>query len=321
MVNGMRARGWGVSTAMTFLATASASAADPASDAKDLFDRGRELRSAGDCAGALPLFHKAFEVYPSALGSLRNAAECEESTGRWASARKSWLNLKRAVMLTQDSKYAGWDRDADEAARRVAPRIAKLVVDVSTGGHHNDWVEVTINGEPLPRALVGTTLERDPGKYDVKARLGEGEPAEQSVDLVTGESRTVHLVVAPAGQPLPKQVRESSPSGWTPAGWVTLSVGLATLAGMVVAIGVRAEALTTISQNCNYALTCDPMWEPTYNRGVTASTAATVLAVAGGALTGAGVLMLVLGATQGPHREHVSLVASPFGVGLVGSFQ
>ena len=295
--------------------------ADQASDAKDLFDRGRELRAAGDCAGALPLFHKAFEIFPAALGSLRNAAECEEATGKWASARRSWLDLERALLLQRDTKYAGWEHDAAEAADRLEPRVSHLTVDVSSGGHHTDWIEVSVNGEPLSPTLVGTRLDRDPGHYEIKARLGEGEPARQAIDLVTGESRTVHLTVAPAGQPLPPQTPPSEPSAWTPAGWVTLSVGLATLAGMFIAIGIRAEALDSIDQTCNLAASpeCPVTEEPTANRGATASTAATVLAVVGGVATGAGILMLVLGAAS-THREHVAITVSPFGAGISGRF-
>lgn len=321
----MHARSIGAVTALAVLAVAARARADAASDAKDLFDRGRELRASGDCAGALPLFHKAFEVYPSALGPLRNAAECEESTGRWASARRSWLDLKRALMLTKDAKYSGWEADTDAAAQRLASRVSHLTVDVSTGGHGNGALEVTINGEPLPLTLVGTTLDRDPGKYVVRARLGAGEPAEQSTDLVTGESRTVHLVVAPAGQPLPPQPKVSSSSAtgggsaWTIGGAVTLSLGAGALVGMGVAIAVRQDALQTLSSQCPTYTGCSPSLKPTVDRGNAASTAATVLAIAGGVATGAGVIMLVVGATS--HRERaVALHLSPFGASLEGTF-
>ena len=298
--------------------------ADPASDAKDLFDRGRDLRKAGDCASALGLFHKAYEIFPTALGPLRNAAECEESTGKWASARRTWLELKRAVMLSKNEVYAGWDNDADAAAGRLESRVSHLTIDVSTGGHDAAALDVTVNGEPLEKTLVGTRLDRDPGKYVVRARLGSGEPAEQTIDLVTGESHTVRLVVAPQGQPLPVQPKQEEPSGsaWTPAGWVTLGVGLGALVGMGVAIGVRQDALNTLSAQCDYQkVTCSPSLEPTVNKGQTASAVATALAVGGGIATGLGALMIVIGATSGPHkREKVSFMVSPMGAAIAGAF-
>src|SRR5678815_4371442 len=131
------------------------------------------------------------------------------------------MDLKRAVMLTKNESYAGWDNDADAAAKRLAVRVSHLMIDVSTSGHHDaNALEVTINGEPLERTLVGTQLDRDPGKYVVRARLGDGAPAEQTVDLVTGESHTVRLLVAPQGQPLPVQPKQDDgSSAWAPVGW------------------------------------------------------------------------------------------------------
>jgi hypothetical protein len=297
--------------------------ADVASDAKDLFDRARDLRKGGDCAGALGLFHKAYEIYPSALGPLRNAAECEEATGKWASARRSWMELRRAVMLTKNENYAGWDNDADAAAKRLATRVSHLTIDVSTGGHDTAALDVTINGESLERALVGTQLDRDPGKYVVRARIGDGAPAEQSIDLVTGESHTVRLVVAPPGQPLPPQPKQDQGSSpWVPVGWVTLGLGLGALAGMGVAIVIRQDALDSLGAQCDYThVTCSESLRPTVSRGQTASAVATALAVAGGITTGLGALVLVIHAVSSPHRsEHVSFVVSPMGASITGTF-
>jgi len=299
--------------------------ADPSSDAKDLFDRARDLRKGGDCAGALGLFHKAYDIYPSALGPLRNAAECEESTGKWASARRSWMELRRAVMLTKNENYAGWDNDADAAAKRLAARVSHLTIDVSTSGRDTSALEVMVNGETLERALVGTQLDRDPGKYVVRARLGSGEPAEQTVDLVTGESHTVRLVVAPPGQPLPPQPKQQDEgsSALVPIGWVTLSLGLGAFVGMGVAIGVRQDALNSLGAQCDYAhVTCSPSLQPTVSRGQTASAVATALAVGGGIATGLGALFLVIHAVSSPShkKEHVSLFFSPMGASLEGSF-
>ncbi len=250
----MHARTLAAATAFVLLVVTRAHA-DASSDAKDLFDRARELRASGDCAGALPLFHKAHEIFPTALGPLRNAAECEESTGRWASARRSWLDLKRAVMMSHDAKYNGWEADADSAAERLAPRVSHLTVDVSTGGSTDGALEVTINGEALPKTLVGTTLDRDPGKYVVRARVPGAEPVEQSTDLVTGEARTVRLVLAPhaatVAPPPPPPSEHRAMSAWTVGGVVTTSLGVVALAGMVVAIGVRQGALDTLTSECH----------------------------------------------------------------------
>jgi len=296
--------------------------ADAAADAKDLFEQGRKLRAAGDCASAVPLFHKAYDVYPAALGTLRNAAECEESLGRWASARRSWLDLKRATLFAHDARYRGWDEDARAAADRLAPRVPHLRVDVDAGGR--GAADVTVNGERLAPELVGTTLDRDPGHYVIRAHVGAGAPAEETIDLATGDSRVVRLVVAPP--PTSTFVRAvdvrptSRGSAWTPAGWVALGVGLGAFVGMGIALGVRQDALSTLGEQCDYQhVACSPSLEPVVSRGQAASATVTALAVGGGIAAGAGILMLVLGAVA-PRSEGPHVALSPWGASLTGSF-
>jgi hypothetical protein len=153
--------------------------ADAESDAKDLFARGRDLRSKNDCAGAVPLFRKASKIYPQGLGSLRNVAECEEQIGHWASSRRAWLDLKRALIAlpAPDAKYDGWDKDSDDAASRLAPKVATVFVDVIVKtpegegpANERSGVELLVNGESLGTNLVGTPLERDPGNYRIRVR-------------------------------------------------------------------------------------------------------------------------------------------------------
>ena len=113
-------------------------------------------------------FAKAYELYPAGLGSLRNTAECEESVGHFASSRRAWLDLKRALITVDDRKYDGWPRDATDAAARLAPKLATLTLEVSAVGAGgvgapSDGVEVRLNSEVLAPGLLATPLERDPG--------------------------------------------------------------------------------------------------------------------------------------------------------------
>ena len=111
--------------------TPNAAHADDAEDAKDLFAQGRQLRAHGDCTNAIPLFRKAYEVYPVGLGSLRNLAECQEALGHFASARSAWLDLGRALQQHPEPRYAGWAQDAERGAARTASKVATLTVEVT----------------------------------------------------------------------------------------------------------------------------------------------------------------------------------------------
>ncbi len=295
------------------LTVAARARADGEGDAKDLFDRGRSLRAAGDCASAAPLFQRAYEIHPSGLGSLRNLAECDESLGRWASARRAWLDLGRALLLNRDGKYQGWDRDAEASARRLEPRVPHLTIQLAVTDAKPQDVEVTLNGERVAPALYGTVLDRDPGSYTARARVS-GVEVTSSVELSTGSNETLRLELhAPAPSPprspaplAPTEREASAPretsSAWPVIGFVTLGVGAAALVGMGIAIGVRQDALSTLQASCPSYTTspCPSSLRSVVDRGQAASTATTALAIGGGVATAAGIVMILAGHRTGP---------------------
>jgi hypothetical protein len=170
----------GVVATIVVFSLASTSARADVTEAKTLFARARDLRLHGECAEALPLFQKAYEVYPEGLGSERNIAECEETLGHFASARQAWLDLARALLTTTDRKYDGWSEDAREGAARLESQVAHLTVGVdaihSDGAPAaTDSVVVTVNGERLPPALYGASVDRDPRQRIVERRAAAGD--------------------------------------------------------------------------------------------------------------------------------------------------
>ncbi len=235
-------------------------------DAKDLFDRGRELRKKGDCASAVPLFKKARELMPQGLGSLRNLAECEEQLGHYASSRRAWLDLKRAALVNSDPKYSGWDADADAAAARLAPKVARLTISVEQKGEGT--AKVLVNNEPIDAKLLDVPLDRDPGTYVVRAEGGKA-PVEETVSLAAGDNKPVKLKVEfPEGEkpvavePLkPKEPVANAQSDVPPVntetsstrrtvGWVSVGVGGAALIGASVFLVMRSMALADLKDAC-----------------------------------------------------------------------
>ncbi len=304
-------------------------------DAKDLFARGRELRAKGDCAGAVPLFRKAWELFPTGLGSLRNLAECEEQLGHWASSRRAWLDLKRGVIVAKDaSKYEGWEADANAAAARLAPKVARLTIEVkqktaSGEGPLGELVlKVSVNGEPIDAKLLGVPLDRDPGSYVVKIEGGK-EPVEKSVTVAAGESKSVKLVVeapdtastagpapiagpAPtgsAGAGTPETPPSSGSSGMKTAGVVALGVGAVGLIGMGVSIVIRSGAKSDLSAACpayesgTCATSDRAAAQAAIDSGQTASTMATVFGIVAVIGIGAGVGLLVVGSKKGTESK------------------
>jgi len=313
--------------------------ADPVSDAKDLFTRGRELRAHGDCAGAVPMFRKAIDLYPAGLGSVRNLAECEEQLGHYASSRRAWLDLKRALLTTDDKKYEGWSQDAEAASTRLAPKLATLTVDVSYATPDGQaalskGVTVTLDGESLPSELVGTPLERDPGRHVVRVAGDRVQELQQkAVDLVAGDNKHVALRVvvkpastlppaaqpsndmAPAPTPGEGPVEENTGSARKTVAWIAIGVGAASLVGAGVSLGVRQSALSDATSLCNNNSSLSGCPSANHDniqsdesRGQTASTLVTVLGIVGVVGLTGGIVLL---ATGHGHSQQSRLIITP----------
>jgi len=315
-------------------------------DAKDLFDRARELRKKGDCATAAPLFKKAYELMPQGLGSLRNLAECEEQLGHFASSRRAWLDLKRAALVSTDKKYGGWDADADAAAARLAPKVARLIVSLETKGE--GAAKVYINKEPIDPKLLDVALDRDPGTYVVRAEGGK-EPVEQSIALVAGDNKSVKLkvefpeqenpkptpssttpppkddVAPPSPSPSPPRPEtpvESSGSTARTLGWVSLGVGGVAAIGSLVFIGQRASALSELEDKCpNYETgPCGSSARATVDRGRTAATFANVFGAVAILGIGTGIVILATTPSKSEAPKATMRVAPWAGAASGGAF-
>jgi hypothetical protein len=317
-----------------------AALADPVSDAKDLFTQGRDLRVHGDCASAIALFRKAHDLYPAGLGTLRNIAECQEALRQFASARRTWLDLKRDLVTSPSPKYDGWANDADQAAARLAPKVATIKIDLSivrASGEAapSDGVEVTLNGESVPTGLSGTPLERDPGRYLVRvAGPRVGTPEQSTVDLGEGEAKSVsfRVIVADAqgavrpGQasPPPLSVAPSAPDTTQDAtqrtlAWIAVGTGAASLMGAAISLAVYASAQDDLNRGCPPPhQNCPSSVSPAVNQGQTAATLVNVFTTVGLAGLGGGIVLLVT--SRGHDTPPAAVALSPTGVWAIGRF-
>jgi hypothetical protein len=316
--------------------------ADAESDAKDLFARARDLRNKGDCAGAVPYFRKAYKVYPNGLGSLRNVAECEEQIGHWASSRRAWLDIKRAlVTMAQDAKYDGWEKDAADAATRLQPKVATVFVDVTVKSptaegpaNEKSGVEVFVNGENLGTTLVGTPLERDPGNYRVRVQAQYATPVEAEVTLAAGDAKHValRLVQTPpataagggaagagAGEQPGAVIETDTGKGKRTAGIVLIGIGAAALIGSGVTFLIRSGAKSDVDSQCPSHMGCSTDLQSTVDKGKLMSTLTTILFPVGLVAAGTGIGLFVWGSNSkevGPPTTARNLTIVP-GLGRV----
>ena len=279
--------------------------ADAEADAKDLFAKGRELRTAGNCKDAIPLFHKATKLFPSGLGSLRNAAECEEQLSLWASARRDWLDLKRQLLTNTDAKYQGWDAEADAAATRIAPKVSKLTISLVLKGSQDpvdtSTFVVSINGEVIDHRLVGTELDRDPGTYEIKVGGGKEEET-ASVTLGVADAQKVVVPVEPkvllqdvsTDVVKTEETRDRNATMRT-LGYVSVGVGALAVGGLIASLVVRGNALNDLKNACpNYdTQPCPSKVDSTVSKGKTASLLADVFGGVAIAAVGIGITLVV----------------------------
>jgi hypothetical protein len=309
-----------------------ASGADaPPAEAASLFAQGRALRLHGDCANALTLFRRAYALYPAGLGSLRNAAECEAELGHLAAARRSWLDLQRSLLTSEDSKYEGWGQDAAQAAAQLGPRLVRLTIEVRALGATgqpaavND-IQVLLNGERLDRNFIDKPLELDPGHYVVVPVDAGGRPVaqERALDLAPGEDTRIELrAVVPS--PSDHVTARPSPSRAAPpvATWIAAGVGAASFLGAGIAELERQAALRdrrALLGQCpagSAIVTCDAHEVQSINdRGNTAATWVNVLLTAGAVSVAGGIVLYAI--HWRPRRT--ALVVSPSAFAVSGEF-
>lgn len=290
--------------ALAVLATPTASWAGE-TESRSLFAEGRELRMANRCADAIPVFRRALETYPEGLGALRNVAECEEELGRFASARRSYWDLRLAAMQTGASKYEGWDKDAEAAHARLGAKVARVTVVFQ--GNRPEGLVVRFNGKPFDPRLVGVEIEQDNGPLEVSVQFGAGPPLTKTVQVVTSGRHVVEfdlgeLPKPPVAQPTPPPATREDEGGLTPmqiGGVVALGVGGAALVGTVVSTVIRGSALSTIEDNCEEGAdgyVCDDDYSSEKSTGDTTSLLVNVFAATAIVGAGVGVTLLIVGA-------------------------
>jgi hypothetical protein len=295
-------------------------AAARADDSEAFFAQGRALRAEDKCGEAVVAFRRALDLKPQGLGSLRNIAECEEALGQFASARTDWWSLRRAVLQSNEPKYQGWEKDAEDAYRRLEPKVARLTVRL--GGVSPERARVSIDGKPLDPRLVGVELERDLGPHVIEVTYDGAAPLVERRTLVAGSHEVVTLTIpAPLVSAEPVTKPTQNRARLRAAGIASLVVGGAGLVGLGAAIGVRQSALSSFDVCAPSYQGCPSNLRGEQSKGQTASTLVNVFTVVAIAGIGVGVPLLVVGSrkSEAPATTAITVVPSREGAALSAS--
>jgi hypothetical protein len=162
--------------------------AAPRALAVQLFDEAEALVAEQQFAKACPKYAESFRLDPQ-LGSLIYLAECYEKNGQLASAWGSYREAEEMAAKRGDERQA----QAHERAAALAPRLARLVIDVPPAARLRG-LEVLRDGLPVAPTLWGSGAAIDTGKHRIVARAPGYASFQVEVEVV-GEGGTSSVKV------------------------------------------------------------------------------------------------------------------------------
>ena len=311
--------------------TASAGRADAApslaekATAQALFEEGLELMGAKRYAEACPKLEESERLDP-ALGTRFRLSECDEATGRLASA---WAGFLEVADIARSAGQLDRERVARARAAEIEPRLSRVKVVVNTPD--TPGLEVAHDHVIVGRAQWGMPVPIDPGTYTVTATAPHKRPWRGSVTVAEdGVTATITVPGLDDARPelgVRRAPRDASPStegaprasGQRIAGFALIGVGVA---GVVTggAMGLVAKAnYNSAGSHCG-PMTCDASGESTINGARHLADAATAVFVIGAA-AGVGGAVLVWTAPSREDRPRVTtLHLGPGSLSLEGVF-
>jgi hypothetical protein len=319
--------------------------AEDVAAARSLGIQGIRLADQGKCNEAIENLERAEALYhaPTILGRL---GECQVELGRIVLGTENLNRVVREPLApTAPPAFLAAQQRAKTVLDRALPRIAYLVVRVTPKDVPS--AAVTVDGAPVPTALIGAERPTDPGAHDVSVKAPGYNEAKTNVTLGEGSHQEVALVLTvdpnapvanatPAPPPVTPPPQPVQPMQPAPAPAAPSSGRDHTLAYVLLGIGGAGLITGTItgimavskkgSLSCPNKQ-CPPGEHDALDSAKTLATISTVgfgVGIAGAAV---GVVLLMTGgnkAEAAPSAQLGRVTARPWAssqlLGLEGSF-
>jgi tetratricopeptide (TPR) repeat protein len=280
-----------------------------------LFDEGRELAKQGRYEEACEKFSKSLQL-DRAPGTALNYGDCLEKLGQLRKAWQAFDEAARAFGKTTDSR-AGYAR---ERANAVEGKLAVVVVKVADPEVAE--LVIRIGTESVPPA--GEIVARvEPGEIEVAASAPAREPFSQSARGVAGQRVIVEVPALPvSGGKLvddPRSPPERRDPKRVKLAIITGGVGGAALIGaLAFSLVARGQYNSAVDDECMIDgddLVCTQAGADEVYSATRKANIATGLAIGGGALLAAGVVLYV----TAPKERAIMPTVSTTSVGLAFS--
>lgn len=281
--------------------------------ARTLAEDGVTALQNGDAASAVDKLERAYEIIHLPTVGLWSARALVKS-GRLVSAAERYVEVTRWTGTAADPKQDQAKNDAAKERDDLLPRIPNATFVVE--GAKSSEVSVTLDGEPVLAALIGSAQPVDPKHHVLKGTRGS-DAVEQPFDIAEGQKLTVTLKLgattagAPAVAPTPTPAAaapsvmpaptptadvkaDQSPSSWNTQKTIAVAVGGAGVIAAVVSGVFTAGALSKKSDadafckngNCTSSKGVDLLSDARSSGNI-----ATIAGVGGIVLIGAGVAL------------------------------
>jgi predicted DNA-binding antitoxin AbrB/MazE fold protein len=169
---------------------AEASAADVAA-ARTLAVEGVKLAQAGKCDEAVDKLERAEKLHhaPIVLSAL---GECKVAQGKFVEGTEMLRKVLREPLPDHPSpaQLKAYEH-AQATLDAAAPKIGRLTISVGAQGEAQP--SVTVDGEPVPTALLGAERPTDPGEHVVEATAAGYLKPSAKVTLSEGDKKSVKL--------------------------------------------------------------------------------------------------------------------------------
>ncbi len=241
--------------------------------AEQLFNKGVDVRNAGDYEQALSLFQRSYAAYPSTSASY-NIAFCEKYLGRTVAAYAHFEDFIRKAK--QDDVLVPKAKDEMAQMQTKGPWVRLRGIDELPSG-----ASISLDGLVFHSTGPTMKIPAEPGKHIVVLQLPHEPERRLSVFVTAGETREVNV----GGDP---------PSS-SKAGFVVAGVGVASLTAGAITGGLALWYHSEVKRSC--AAGESPCTQPEFNAfddtGKRLSHASTTTFIIGGSFLAAGATMLL----------------------------
>ncbi len=314
--------------------------------AQALFDEAKRLVGAGDYARACPKFAESQRLDPSG-GTLLHLAACHEQEGNTATA---WAEFHEAISIARRDGRVDRENAAKARIAGLEKKLSRLTVTVPST--RPDGLYVRLDGRAMREAQFGVPFPVDPGKHEIVASAPDRKRWSTTIAVAAGAGQASVIVPALASEDVPTSIAPvvahapppaPAPAPAAPAAAVKVDaadaapkgsnsskiVGFVLVGAGVVGLGVAGyfglQYLKARDQRDEAAQAGDLAGRDSLHEDAKRTQlGAIVSAAVGGAVSGAGIVVILTsrdsGAKMGSTRLVPMVAPGASGAALVGSF-